>query len=1006
MKMKMKVNQLTHTFHALIWMAAATAATAASSTSTSTSATSSIPSLTTAVQSSHANHGYVGAVTASPQITPNCITAIQKYAANYQASYGESSSRQCPDLLASVISDSASLYQCLEGGPGNNAWNIDCTSPDSVVNGAQIGGNEWLYRPYYIPSTPSSCQFCNTTCSPLLSAVASVAGEMGTADQMAVAGSTEVFFYCSNFYDSAQLTGLYYQSELLCNSTKTFGYDVTPVLTLNGVLDMRSLFQCSKCSMIPCFPGQYCGKNSKAKMCPAGSYCPLPPFIHDCPEGHYCPLGSTEPTKCRSIAAGSCSVGAAREVVWVPLLISLLFMCAAAVICVYPPNWLQVLLGKLQSTKIPKSGLTVQLLSPQSNTKSLMSNKEEQNRICGVRIEFEDLVMISGNNTRLDSLSGKINPGRFTAIVGGSGAGKTTLMNVLLSREYKTSGTVNYYVEGCSQSMPPHILEKIVAFVPQTDVLLCEMTVYQLLKHSAVMRLPPTTSLAEIDKRVEYALEKLEISHIRDVIAKRSSADSDVLSPGDKKKVSIAIELVAEPRVVFLDEPTTGIDASSAMSVSLIIKNLAATGVTCVAVIHQPRAEIFHLIDDIIILVPGGRVAYDGPAEYALKWFAKHGFHLYNPKTNKADFILDITSGNYNPSLLTNKLTDEEAVSKGVKYIEDLDTIRNVNWSKLWTEGGHKFLETMQELHDSQLPATRPRGETQESMQLLTHRRGFLAQFVLCFVRGVLQRLKAFGFVVGLTIAMLGGSIIGIVTSGGPLILPALPPTYVASCPPGSEFECRNWLRFELGPATFLITMLLGATTFPLTVSTFGREKEYFARESAVGCDKTSYFLGKVLADLMAVMIFTSFVFVSALNAIAPWTAPFELLFLVVLSITFSVGSIGYFISLLISDPDNAVLVGVILSILLNLFGGFVPTLGDGVVGKIFFTHYAARAICTVELQQGMGLTKEQYDEVVPDAWMDPNWHIDIAVLWGMGCFWLLLSYGMLIYKNPRRYRA
>jgi ABC-type multidrug transport system ATPase subunit len=680
-------------------------------------------------------------------------------------------------------------------------------------------------------------------------------------------------------------------------------------------------------------------------------------------------------------------------------------MVLVMVLYMYPPEWLQLLLGKLQATKMAKSALNVQLLSPGANNK-MMGKDIEKNKICGVRIEFEDLVMISGNNTRLDKLSGLISPGRFTAIIGGSGAGKTTLMNVLLSREYKTSGVVNFYVEGCSSAMPPEILEKIVAFVPQTDVLLCEMTVYQLLKHSAIMRLPPTTSLKEIEAKIDFVLEKLEITHIRDVVAKRSSADSDVLSPGDKKKVSIGIELVAEPRICFLDEPTTGIDASSAMSVAMIIKDLAATGVTSVAVIHQPRAEIFQLIDDIIILVPGGRVAYDGPAEFALAWFAKHGFHLYTPKTNKADFILDVTSGNYNPKLVsslpspTGHSINDEAI-----VIADEDTARNVNWSKLWTEGGHDFLEA--KIHDdSALPPTRPRGETTESMQLLTHRRGFGAQLVLCFVRGLLQRVKAMGFLVNMFIALLGGSIIGIVTSGGPLILPSVPPTYLSSCPPGAEPECRNWLRFEVGPATFLITMLLGAITFPVTVATFGREKEYLNREAAVGCDKTAYFLGKVLSDIVAVMVFTSFVFVASLTAIAPWTAPFGLLYLVVLSITFSVGSIGYFISVAISDPDNAVLVGVILAILLNLFGGFVPVLGDDPVGYVFFTHYAARAICTVELENGMGLTDEQYDFVVPDPWMDPNWRKDVGILWAMGFFWLLLSYLMLLYKNPRRYRA
>ena len=128
------------------------------------------------------------------------------------------------------------------------------------------------------------------------------------------------------------------------------------------------------------------------------------------------------------------------------------------------------------------------------------------------------------------------------------------------------------------------------------------------------------------------------------MVAKRSSG-SDILSPGDKKKVSIGIELVADPRVMFFDEPTTGIDASSAMAVAHIMKGLARGGVTSVAVIHQPRGEIFPLIDDIVVLVPGGRVAYFGPAKWTLAWFSLHGYDLPHPKANRADFILDVTSG-------------------------------------------------------------------------------------------------------------------------------------------------------------------------------------------------------------------------------------------------------------------------------------------------------------------------------------------------------------------------
>jgi hypothetical protein len=209
--------------------------------------------------------------TLMPNITAHCVSAASTYAENYQAFFGGS----CANLFKSIISSSEDMYQCLVSGAGNYQSVSDCTSADAVMYWASVSGEEWLYGPYYLPQYASTCQFCNTTaaqnCTSLLNAVSAVAGGTGTAGELSVDGSDDVISWCSNYLDSAQLTGLRYQSALLCESSQTYGYEVTSVRNLNGVLDMRALLQCGKCSMIPCVYGQYCGKNSKAKMCPAGT---------------------------------------------------------------------------------------------------------------------------------------------------------------------------------------------------------------------------------------------------------------------------------------------------------------------------------------------------------------------------------------------------------------------------------------------------------------------------------------------------------------------------------------------------------------------------------------------------------------------------------------------------------------------------------------------------------------------------------------------------------------
>jgi ABC-type multidrug transport system ATPase subunit len=217
-------------------------------------------------------------------------------------------------------------------------------------------------------------------------------------------------------------------------------------------------------------------------------------------------------------------------------------------------------------------------------------------------------------------------------------------MNVLLGREAQTSGSISYCSPEYAGRLPSNLLDRVVAVVPQNDVCLREMTVYELVEHSALWRSPIKSARELVLRRVEQVLSELQLQHLRDVAVGGLGQAGSALSPGDRKKVNIALELVADPNVLFLDEPTTGIDASSALSVARIIANLAHCGLTCVAVIHQPRAEIFSLMDDMIILVRGGRVAYQGPTKHVLEYFASLGCTLTDQRANKTDFLIDLTS--------------------------------------------------------------------------------------------------------------------------------------------------------------------------------------------------------------------------------------------------------------------------------------------------------------------------------------------------------------------------
>lgn len=278
-------------------------------------------------------------------------------------------------------------------------------------------------------------------------------------------------------------------------------------------------------------------------------------------------------------------------------------------------------------------------------------------------------------------------------------------------------------------------------------------------------------------------------------------------------------------------------------------------------------------------------------------------------------------------------------------------------------------------------------------------RPGFVRQLLLNTVRGLQQHTKNGVYLSDMLVHFLGGVIMGIATCGGPLLIGLIPPLYQGSCPPGAEVRCNIWQRFEVGPATFLISMILGAITIPIAVRTFGREKEVFAREAAVGANPLAYYLGKMLADF-PFMALNCFLYMAPIVAIAPWQAPPEMLYAIMLCLALVVLSLGYVLSLVFADPDDAVLTGVIFAILLNLFSGFVPTIGDGPIGQIMYTHWSARAIVAAELMDGQNISEDDFNQIVPDEWKDPDFPTDCGNMVATAVALFVFAFALLAFFN------
>eukprot|EP00466_Bigelowiella_natans_P018872 jgi/Bigna1/43421/e_gw1.78.30.1 len=201
----------------------------------------------------------------------------------------------------------------------------------------------------------------------------------------------------------------------------------------------------------------------------------------------------------------------------------------------------------------------------------------------------------------------KFNAGELIAIMGPSGAGKTTVMRALMTNEHEG----DLWINNISASKIPY--QSLIGFVPQDDIVDSTLTPREILMYSAFTRLPKTLSFEEITARVDEVLKLLGLRHVQNT--RVGDKVSRGLSGGEKKRVSIGIELIANPSALFLDEPTSGLDASSAERLATTLSEVASTGRCVVAVIHQPRYDSYRKFNKLLLLGRGGHAVYFGPSE-------------------------------------------------------------------------------------------------------------------------------------------------------------------------------------------------------------------------------------------------------------------------------------------------------------------------------------------------------------------------------------------------------
>ncbi|XP_037403860.1 ABC transporter G family member 7-like [Triticum dicoccoides] len=317
----------------------------------------------------------------------------------------------------------------------------------------------------------------------------------------------------------------------------------------------------------------------------------------------------------------------------------------------------------------------------------------------------------------LSNLSGEAKPGRLLALMGPSGSGKTTLLNVLAgqltaSPSLHLSGFL--YVNGQPMSQGGYK----IAYVRQEDIFFSQLTVRETLSLAAELQLHDTMSPERKEKYVNDLLFRLGLVNSADSIV--GDAKVRGISGGEKKRLSLACELIASPSVIFADEPTTGLDAFQAEKVMETLRQLAEDGHTVICSIHQPRGSVYSKFDDIVLLSEG-EVVYMGPAkEEPLKYFASLGYQCPDHE-NPAEFLADLISTDYSSA---------ESVQSSQKRIENLiDEFAN---KVLITE----FNSPVTQSEGSEISTKLAQKSTRKQ------RRGWWRQFRLLFKRAWMQAFR------------------------------------------------------------------------------------------------------------------------------------------------------------------------------------------------------------------------------------------------------------------------
>ncbi|XP_054773833.2 broad substrate specificity ATP-binding cassette transporter ABCG2-like isoform X2 [Lytechinus pictus] len=500
--------------------------------------------------------------------------------------------------------------------------------------------------------------------------------------------------------------------------------------------------------------------------------------------------------------------------------------------------------------------------------------------------------------TILTNVNGLFKPG-MNAILGPTGSGKTSLLDVLAARKDPDGLSGQVLIDGATQ---PKNFKCVSGYVVQDDVVMGTLTIRENLQFSAALRLPKTVGKKERDDRVDDILAELGLSHVGD--SKVGTEFIRGVSGGERKRTNVGMELITKPSVLFLDEPTTGLDASTANAVMHLLASLSKRGRTIIFSIHQPRYSIFRLFDKMHLL-GRGKTIYHGPAQEALEYFSSIGFEC-EEHNNPPDFFLDVILGQ---SEDRKELEDGQGdVEQGQAVLDD-GVKSNVNLAECY--GKSLYHRTMKDATEGIYNEYRNQDDT--SIVSIDYPTSFFSQLYHVSHRAVLNILRNpfLTIIQNMTVILFSLVIGGIYFQ--------------------LDTSIASGYQNRIGAFFFLIMQMVFGNLS--AVELFIRERVIFIHESASGFYRVSvYFVAKVFCDLLPLRVVPTVLYVIItywMIGLQPEVAKFFIYFLTLLLVTFVSSALAFAISSSVSIAGIATLLIAMCYVLMMVFGGLLVNISS-----------------------------------------------------------------------------